>query len=431
EIVHDMYNWEPVQYLDVGIKLEVEPTIYAEGDVGIKLFLDVSNIVKEIPGPQGSLAYQIGTRSAQTNLRLRDGETQILGGLISELDRRTASKIPGLGQLPVLGRLFSNNNSNLVKSEIILSITPRIVRSVATADASVRDIYSGTESSMRQTPLRLDPVGTARGAQSIDSGAVPSVPRTAPAPSNRSFRPAPGTTGPAGAAPAAEPSAADSAPAGTTLAATPGSEAAQPGSGESTPAPAPNAAIEPTPSNVPAPTTSAPTSSAPTTSVPTASAPTTSAPTASASTASAPNPAVSSRRTASVTINGPASARIGEEFEVMIDGTIPTPLQTLSLVIRFDPKVLTFIDARPEELARNSGIEGTSHKLEPITGRLEFELQAASKPLSGQGKLLNLRFSAKTARAQTTIALGQANLPGSVGARTTPQTGSVRLRVMP
>ena len=64
-----------VQYLDVGIKLEVEPQIYAEGDVGIKLFLDVSNIVKEIPGPQGSLAYQIGTRSAQTNLRLRDGET--------------------------------------------------------------------------------------------------------------------------------------------------------------------------------------------------------------------------------------------------------------------------------------------------------------------------------------------------------------------
>ena len=153
------------------------PQIYAEGDVGIKLFLDVSNIVKEIPGPQGSLAYQIGTRSAQTNLRLRDGETQILGGLISELDRKTASKVPGLGQLPVLGRLFTNNNSNNVKTEIILSITPRIVRSVATADASLRDIYSGTESSMRQSPLRLDPVGAASGAPTVVSGAAPGGPR--------------------------------------------------------------------------------------------------------------------------------------------------------------------------------------------------------------------------------------------------------------
>jgi general secretion pathway protein D len=164
-----------VQYLDVGIKLEVESQIYAEGDVGIKLFLDVSNIVKEIPVPQGSLAYQIGTRSAQTNLRLRDGETQILGGLISELDRRTASKVPGISQLPVLGRLFTNTNSSLVKSEIILSITPRIVRSVATADASLRDIYSGTESSMKQAPLRLDPVGSAGGATTVVSGTGPGV----------------------------------------------------------------------------------------------------------------------------------------------------------------------------------------------------------------------------------------------------------------
>jgi general secretion pathway protein D len=97
----------------------------------------------------------------------------LLAGLISELDRKTASKVPGLGQLPVLGRLFSNNNSNNVKTEIILSITPRIVRSVATADASLRDIYSGTESSMRQAPLRLDPVGAAGGAPSVVSGVAP------------------------------------------------------------------------------------------------------------------------------------------------------------------------------------------------------------------------------------------------------------------
>ena len=149
-----------VQYLEVGIKLEVEPQIYAEGDVGIKLNLEVSNIVKEVRNLQsGTLAYQIGSRSAQTNLRMRDGETQILGGLISDLDRNTATKVPGLGQLPVLGRLFSSHGTNATKTEIILSITPRIVRSPVIAGAGVRNVYAGTDAQMRETPLRLDPVG--------------------------------------------------------------------------------------------------------------------------------------------------------------------------------------------------------------------------------------------------------------------------------
>jgi general secretion pathway protein D len=416
-----------VQYLDVGIKLEVEPQIYAEGDVGIKLFLDVSNIVKEIPGPQGSLAYQIGTRSAQTNLRLRDGETAIIGGLISELDRKTAAKVPGLGQLPVLGRLFSNNNSNTLKSEIILSITPRLVRSVATADASLRDIYSGTESSMRQTPLRLDPVGAASGAPAVVSGAVPGGPSTAPVtPSRLPPRTAPSTTRPADAAPAAQPAPASGATADTTPAATPGGEQAQPASGAPSPPRAPDAAIEPAPSNVPAPITSAPLPSAPT-----ASSAATSAPATSTSTTSAPNPPVGSGGTPDVTINGPNRVRVGEEFEVMIDATIPAPLQSLPLVIRFDPKVLTLIEARPADLARNSGIDGMAQKLEPTTGRLDVDLQAAGKPLSGQGKLLNLRFAAKTARAQTTVAVGQANPQSNVDGPATPKATSLRLRVGP
>jgi general secretion pathway protein D len=184
-----------VQYLDVGIKLEVEPHVYIEGDVGIKLNLEVSNIVREIAGPQGSLAYQIGTRNAQTSLRLHDGETQILGGLINDQDRNTAAKVPGLGQLPLLGRLFSSDNGTNTKSEIILSITPRIVRSATVADSRLRDVHSGTEAAIREMPLRLDPVGTVRSESSVSG--VPArpagtardvespVPATAPAPQDR------------------------------------------------------------------------------------------------------------------------------------------------------------------------------------------------------------------------------------------------------
>lgn len=150
-----------IQYLDVGIKLEVEPQVYRDDDVGIKISLEVSNITKTISSSNAqtglsSLAYQIGTRSASTSLRLRDGETQVLGGLISDADRTTADKVPGLGQLPVLGRLFSDHNGDHVKTEIVLQITPHIIRPQRIADADTREIWSGTDANVRTEQLRLD-----------------------------------------------------------------------------------------------------------------------------------------------------------------------------------------------------------------------------------------------------------------------------------
>ncbi len=124
-----------VTYQDVGLKLEFEPQIYSDQEVGIRIALEVSNIAKEIPGPSGSLAYQIGTRNASTVVRLRDGETQILAGLIAAEDRNASARIPGLGHLPMVGKLFGNNSGNNKKTEIVLSITPRIVRPPAILDA--------------------------------------------------------------------------------------------------------------------------------------------------------------------------------------------------------------------------------------------------------------------------------------------------------
>ena len=174
-----------VQYLDVGIKLEVEPRVYLEGDIGIKLNLEVSNIVKQIGdgSANSTLAYQIGTRSASTTLRLRDGETQVLGGLISDLDRTTAAKVPGLWHLPVLGRIFRNDSGTNTKSEIVLSITPRIVRGPGVAEGRYRDVFSGTDAAVRDTPLRLDPVGAAGGV--IPGSTMPTTaapPSAAPRP---------------------------------------------------------------------------------------------------------------------------------------------------------------------------------------------------------------------------------------------------------
>jgi len=168
-----------IQYVDVGIKLEVEPQVYADGDVGIKLNLEVSNVSDTILTQSGR-AYQIGTRSAQTVLRLHDGETQVMAGLINNNDRKAAQKVPGLGQLPMLGRLFSDNSSNKTRSEIVLSITPRIIRPQPKPSPANADAWSGSESSLRDHQIRLDPVAVIKAPPS-KAGPMLAVP-AAPAP---------------------------------------------------------------------------------------------------------------------------------------------------------------------------------------------------------------------------------------------------------
>ncbi|WP_243493097.1 secretin and TonB N-terminal domain-containing protein [Massilia violaceinigra] len=139
---------DSVNYVDVGLKLDVEPNVHLDDEVAIKINLEVSNVVKEVISKSGTQAYQIGTRSAGTVLRLRDGETQVLAGLISDEDRRSADKLPGLGELPVLKRLFGSHKDDTSRSEIVLSITPRILRGMRRPDLTTAQFDSGTESNV-------------------------------------------------------------------------------------------------------------------------------------------------------------------------------------------------------------------------------------------------------------------------------------------
>ncbi len=144
-----------VSYLDVGVKLDVEPSVTLDDQVAIKVGLEVSNIIEEVKGPEGSLAYRIGTRSAMTTLRLKNGETQVLAGLISDEDRLAVRRIPILGDLPVVGRLFSTHGDNGKKTEIVLLITPHILRNVVPPVSARDELPSGTEASVGALPLRI------------------------------------------------------------------------------------------------------------------------------------------------------------------------------------------------------------------------------------------------------------------------------------
>jgi len=140
---------ESVSYLDVGLKLDVEPTVYIDDEVTIRIALEVSSLGNAVQTTSGTLAYQIGTRNASTLLRLRDGETQYLAGLISNEDRSDASRVPGLGDLPVMGRLFSSTRDERLRTELVLSITPRVVRNVRRLDAAESEVWVGTEAQPR------------------------------------------------------------------------------------------------------------------------------------------------------------------------------------------------------------------------------------------------------------------------------------------
>ncbi|MGQ0544175.1 MAG: secretin N-terminal domain-containing protein [Betaproteobacteria bacterium] len=180
---------ESVNYLDVGLKLEVEPQVSLENDVSIKMGLEVSNISAETRTASGTLAYQVGTRNAATTLRLHDGETQVLAGLISDEDRRAASQVPGLSRLPLIGRLFRNDNDSANRTEIVLLITPRVLRSIERPAARIEEFNSGTE---------LE-VGRA--------GAAPAVAPMIVAPATPDAPPPPGSPAPPAAGPLVPPAA--------------------------------------------------------------------------------------------------------------------------------------------------------------------------------------------------------------------------------
>jgi general secretion pathway protein D len=135
-----------VQYVDVGVKLDIEPMIQLDGTVVTNLTLEVSNVSsRETIAESGTTLLTITTTNAASALILKDGERTIMGGLIRD-DRSTIkTTIPFLGKIPILGNLLSHRDRNNTKREILLSITPHIVRKMDMPRPEVATIWSGGE----------------------------------------------------------------------------------------------------------------------------------------------------------------------------------------------------------------------------------------------------------------------------------------------
>jgi general secretion pathway protein D len=190
-VVANTVSSQTVSYIDIGLKLDVEPIIYGGNEVVLKMGLEVSSL-----GPKIGDYYTFGTRNANTTLRLRDGENQVLAGLIKDEDRRTSSKVPGVGEMPIVGRLFGTQQDSGNKTEIVLSITPRLTRRGSFADAVANEFRSGTESSMRERPLPVEATVSSSSAKaSVSQGSTLSAPPVAFVPPPQAPAPKPESVG--------------------------------------------------------------------------------------------------------------------------------------------------------------------------------------------------------------------------------------------
>jgi len=140
------------EYKDIGIRLVAEPIIHLDNSVTVKVSLEVSSLGQNV-GTQTEPAFSIGTRNAETFMLLRDGETAILGGLIRDEDRTTSLHVPLLGDIPVIGRLFASNDDSSGSTDVLLTITPRVVRSWDMPGKDASMFTSGAEDRYTSQPL--------------------------------------------------------------------------------------------------------------------------------------------------------------------------------------------------------------------------------------------------------------------------------------
>jgi len=183
-----------IEYKDTGVKLSVEPNIHLNAQVTLKLQLEVTRLGDLVTLQTNPLIQQFkfGTRTAETILTLKDGESVVIGGLLQDEDRTTVQKVPGLGDVPLMGWLFKNTTRNTVRTDVILAITPRIVRGLEMPGADEQSFWSGTEETYSVKPL-FDP---GRGLD-VSSTTFPSaMPPPSGAPGGPPLATMPGPGGP-------------------------------------------------------------------------------------------------------------------------------------------------------------------------------------------------------------------------------------------
>ena len=394
-------------YRTIGVIVEMTPRVTFENEIILDLLVESSTL----GDPQtvgGQALPSFGARRVSTRLRLRDGESNLLAGLIREDQRRILTGIPGLLRLPILRSLFASNSTDLSQTDIVMLLTPRIVRTHELTQTDVSPIYIGTQ-------------------QALGLGGPPPLiaaqPETAPPPPAAGAQPPPpAPVGPVGAgtpAPVTAPAAgtpAPSLPAGTTT-------VPQPPPGSS---PIPGTTTAPVPP--PQGTTGAPAQPVPPEPPPNEPPPSAATPPgATPQAGGAPATNVGAAGGGQVILSPPGTDfRVGGgPYTVPVSITGASMISGATLTITFNPSALRVRAIQEGSFMRSGGVNATfTQQVDAASGRIDIAIVRAGDAtgVSGTGLLAAILFDA--------VGGGSANLTVT-GAGTGPRGTPVSLVFAP
>ena len=167
-------------YRDVGVNIEMTPKVTADGDIILDLTVDNSSLGANV-SVAGQSVPSFGQRTVTTRLRLRDGESNLLAGLLREDERKSLTGFPGAVKVPILKQLFSNNENSITQTDIVMLMTPHIIRTSEITEADLRPIYIGSQGNLGiggPAPLIAAPADAPPPA----AAAAPVAPAPAPTP---------------------------------------------------------------------------------------------------------------------------------------------------------------------------------------------------------------------------------------------------------
>ena len=179
-VVNPLVNTQ-FQYLDVGVKVEVTPRVHPDGEVSMKLSIEVSALAgsSNIGGINQPI---ISTRKIEHDVRVKDGESNVLGGLIERTETKNLNGIPGLAQVPLLKYLFSDNSNEVQENEVLILVTPHIIRLPSITAENLRTLAAGTDTQARVYH---------EDEESVAAPATPTAPRALAPQTNAQPSPAP------------------------------------------------------------------------------------------------------------------------------------------------------------------------------------------------------------------------------------------------
>ncbi len=386
-------------YRTIGIIVDMTPRVTYDGDIILEISIENS-----ARGQDTNIAGQnlpsFFSRKVQTKLRLRDGESNLLAGLLREDERNSLTGFPGIMRLPIVKQLFSNNDKTIKQTDIVMLLTPRILRTHELKASDLSPIYIGTQSNM-----------TLGGPPAVIGGDTPvAAPAPAPAPAVPLAPSTPGVAPSPAAQAGMQPAAAPVLPGGGPRPIPPPGSSPIPGMVLPTPAPPVAAVAAALPPEEPVTI-----------------APAVAPPLAPAALAAAPSPAApatpvppQASMPARITVSPPSEMRMGSgPYTVPISVAGATRVSTLTISLTYNPALVRVRSVQEGTFMRQGGVTPAfTSQVDEKSGRVDIVITRPGDQTgaSSAGLLAALLIEPVAVGTGSLSVTGSASVPGGASA---------------